>query len=62
MTQASLFTESKFVGWFRIRGERWKPVVSGDTDPEAFRKLLEHSSKIKAHASDLLVLPVGVKP
>lgn len=58
--QPTLFPEAAFVGWHRREGERWKPVVAGDTDAEAFRQLQAFSSQPGAH--DLLVLPAGKSP
>ena len=49
-------------GWLRRRGGRWRIASSGDTEAEAFRRLLDAAQRDGLAHHDLLVLPRGDQP
>jgi hypothetical protein len=51
-----------WVGWRRAKGARWKPVSEGQTESEAFKKLLEIADQGGSGSFDSIVLPAGRKP
>lgn len=61
--QPSLYADRpSFVAWYRRPGEKWRAVAQADSDAEAFQLLLQYSARMKARASDLIVLPEGKNP
>lgn len=61
--QPELFpNETGYVGWFRVRGGRWTAVSQADTSAKAFKELLAYSDRLRARASDSMVLPLGKRP
>ena len=61
-TDSRVTDRPAFIGWRRRRGERWKPVSEGTTEPEASVKLLDLASEEKSGAFDSMTLPAGQKP
>ena len=52
----------RFQGWRRRRGGRWWIASQGETEAEAFRKLLDAAQADGCGHGDLIVLPVGEEP
>jgi hypothetical protein len=58
MTTAT--TPAAWLGWYKPRRGTWQVVVSGDSEAEAFARLLRHDAP-DPHG-ELLTLPAGRRP
>ncbi|MHB1424604.1 MAG: hypothetical protein ACYC3I_15660 [Gemmataceae bacterium] len=51
-----------FVGWIRLPGQLWQPVVSAETEDEAWRLLRQHVDRLNAKMIDSYIGPADVDP
>jgi hypothetical protein len=64
VAEASLYPEPppEWIGWRRPQRGRWKAVSRGESEAEAFRKLLDVADRDRFGSFDCIVLPEGQKP
>lgn len=51
-----------WTGWYRLPRGQWQPVVTAATKSEAWQRLGQHSARVGAPLSELVVLPEGQHP
>jgi hypothetical protein len=55
-------TDSTFIGWLRLPGQLWQPVVTAADEDEAWRLLRQHVDQLHAKMIDTFVGPSDIDP